>query len=62
MSMEQLLISPDFSIDDIHKIRENNYELTKDMSVEEKLNYYNHLGMEAEEEIKRRKLIKQKIH
>ena len=36
--MEALVISPDFTIEDIHKIREQNYERTKDMTVAEKLN------------------------
>lgn len=35
--MEALVISPDFPIEDIHKIREHNYEWTKDMTVAEKL-------------------------
>ncbi|MBO4728854.1 MAG: hypothetical protein J5631_10575 [Spirochaetaceae bacterium] len=33
-------ISPDFTIDDIHKIREYNYEQTKNLSVEEQSAYY----------------------
>ena len=39
--METLVISPDFTIEDIHKIREQNYERTKDMTVAEKVAYYN---------------------
>lgn len=35
--MEALVISPDFTIEDIHKIREQNYERTKGMTVAEKL-------------------------
>ena len=31
MIMETLVISPDFTIDDIHRIREQNYERTKDL-------------------------------
>lgn len=31
--MEALVISPDFTIEDIHKIREQNYERIKDMTV-----------------------------
>lgn len=31
-----LEISPDFTIEDIHKIRERNYEATKHMTTEEK--------------------------
>ena len=30
------VISPDFTIEDIHKIREQNYEKTKGMTVAEK--------------------------
>lgn len=33
-------ISKDFTIDDIHKIREYNYEYTKGLSVAEKSTYY----------------------
>lgn len=29
--MEKLIISPDFTVDDIHKIREENYEHTKNI-------------------------------
>jgi len=38
--MPELNISKNFTIDDIHKIREYNYEITKDMTVEEKIAYY----------------------
>ena len=34
-----LEISPDFTVEDIHKIRERNYEVTKHMTTEEKLHY-----------------------
>ena len=53
-------ISPDFTIEDIHKIREQNYERTKDMTVAEKVAYYNNSGKEAEGEIERRRALKQK--
>lgn len=46
--MEALVISSDFTIEDIHKIREQNYERTKDMTVAEKVAYYNNSGKEAE--------------
>ncbi|MCD8300772.1 MAG: hypothetical protein LUC41_06340 [Clostridiales bacterium] len=49
-------ISPDFTIEDIHKIRERNYERTKDMTREEKLEYYNSRGVNAAEEINRIRL------
>lgn len=58
--METLVISPDFTIDDIHKIREQNYERTKDMTVAEKVAYYNNSGKEAEREIERRRALKRK--
>lgn len=60
MIMEVLVISPDFTIDDIHKIREQNYERTKDMTVAEKVVYYNNSGKEAEKEIERRRALKRK--
>lgn len=50
---ETLEISPDFTIEDIHRIRERNYERTRHMIVEEKLLYYNTPRTDAEEQIKR---------
>ena len=38
--MKELIISDDFTIEDIHKIREYNYEMTKDMPFEERQAYY----------------------
>ena len=58
--MGALIISPDFTIEDIHKIREQNYERTKDMTVAEKVAYYNNSGKEAEKEIERRRSLKRK--
>ena len=59
--MEALVISPDFTIEDIHKIREQNYERTKDMTIAEKVAYYNNSGKEAEKEIERRRALKRKV-
>lgn len=56
--MEKLVISPDFTIDDIHKIREYNYERTKHMTTEEKIAYYNTAGQDAEREIQKRRALK----
>lgn len=42
--VEMPYISPKFTIDDIHRIREYNYEVTKDMTVEEQCKYYNDAG------------------
>ena len=36
----ELKISPDFTIKDIHKIRSYNYEMTKDMTIDELSEYY----------------------
>lgn len=47
-----LEISQNFTVEDIHKIRERNYEVTKHMTVEEKLLYYNTPRTDAEEQIK----------
>lgn len=51
--IEKPKISPNFTIEDIHKIREYNYEITKNMTDEEKLIYYNTPRSDAEERIKR---------
>ncbi len=42
--MEKPILSPDFTIEDIHKLREYNYYLTKDMTPSERRNYYNERG------------------
>ena len=44
-------ISPNFTIEDIHKIREHNYVITKHMTLEEKLLYYNTPRTDAEKQI-----------
>ncbi|MFG6331960.1 MAG: hypothetical protein K1W28_09090 [Lachnospiraceae bacterium] len=51
--MEKLVLSSDFTVEDIHKIRERNYEVTKHMTMEEKLLYYNTPRTDAEEQIER---------
>ena len=52
------IISPDFTIEDIHKIREYHYELTKDMTTQEKINFYNEGGRTFLAEMEKRKLQK----
>jgi hypothetical protein len=37
----KLKISPNFTIDDIHAIRYYNYEVTKDLSMADRIRYYN---------------------
>ena len=55
----KLDISPDLTIEDIHKIREYNYEMTKGMTLEERNQYYK---KGAEETLARiEKLKKEKI-
>lgn len=51
----ELDISPDFTVEDIHKIREYHYELTKDMTTQEKINFYNEGGRSFLREIEERK-------
>lgn len=56
--MERLIISENFTIEDIHKIREYNYNLTKDMKPQEKRDYYNRRGMEVHKQIQAMQLNK----
>ncbi len=54
--METLVISPDFTVEDIHKIREYHYELTEDMTTQEKISFYNEGGRAFLKEMEERKL------
>lgn len=49
-------ISPDFTIEDIHKIREYHYELTKDMTMPEKITFYNEGGRSFLAEMEKRRM------
>jgi len=40
MKKIELDISPDFTLEDIRKIRDYNYEITKDMAEKERDSYY----------------------
>ncbi len=53
--MKKADISLDFTISDIHKIRENNFYQTKDMSIQEKMNFYNAQGEKVQKEIEKLK-------
>lgn len=53
--VEKPILSPNFTIDDIHKLREYNYEMTKHMTLEEKMDYYNNKGREVLKELEKRK-------
>ena len=52
------VIGPDFTIEDIHKIREYHYELTKDMTPQERMDFYNEGGKAFLKEMDERKLQK----
>lgn len=54
-------ISLDFTIEDIHKIREYHYELTKDMTTQEKIDFYNEGGRAFLAEMEKRKLQRAQI-
>jgi len=53
--MEKPKVSEDFTVDDIHKIREYHYEQTKDMTVEERIAFYNDSAKEFEKYLVNRK-------
>ena len=53
--MDRAVLSPAFTIEDIHKLREYNYYQTKDMSRQERIDYYNSRGMEVHREIQSRR-------
>ena len=50
--MEKPILSPDFTIEDIHRLREYNYEMTKNMTEQERLDYYTEAGHAFQKEIK----------
>ncbi|MCX4327362.1 MAG: hypothetical protein OSJ45_08720 [Lachnospiraceae bacterium] len=59
--MNKPILSPSFTVDDIHKLREYNYEMTKDMTDQEKMDYYNKRGREVQRKIQERKLQKAQV-
>ncbi len=61
MIMNKPILSPSFTVDDIHKLREYNYEMTKDMTDQEKMDYYNKRGREVQRKIQERKLQKAQV-
>lgn len=58
--MEKFIISPDFTIDDIRKIREYNYNIIKDMTPQEKRDYYNKHNMVVYKQILYKKILRTK--
>jgi hypothetical protein len=61
LTIRKLNITPAFTIEDIHKVREYHYELTKDMTAEERRAFYKKLADDAEKRIQefreRRKML-----
>ena len=53
--MNKPILSPSFTIDDIHKLREYNYYQTKDMTLQERIDYYNSRGLEVHKKIQKHK-------
>lgn len=49
--MKRPVLSPDFTIEDIHRLREYHYEITKHMSDKERMDYYNEAGRAFQLEI-----------
>ena len=54
--MGKPVLSLDFTIDDIHKLREYNYFVTKNMTPQERMDYYNKKGRAFQLEIEKCKL------
>ena len=59
--MTRLEISPNFTIEDIHKIREYNYEMTKNLTREDTRKYYKEGADYARAEIERLKKKRQAV-
>jgi len=49
--MDEPVVSDNFTVDDIHKVREYNYEITKNMTIDEIRNYYKKRADEGERRI-----------
>ena len=49
--MEMPVLSPQFTIEDIHKLREYNYYLTRDMTPQEQMDFYNSAAIKVQREI-----------
>lgn len=56
--MSDLKISPDFTIDDIHKIREYHHSQTKDMSTEEMKDYYRRCADSVADSIEKKRRLR----
>jgi len=56
MNLEKPILSPDFTIEDIHKLREYNYYVTRNMTVHEQMEYYNAGGRAFQKEIEEERM------
>ena len=54
--MKKPILSEDFTIEDIHKLREYNYEMTKELLRKEKMDYYNNKGKEFLKKLEEQKM------
>lgn len=55
--MERPILSQDFTIEDIHRLREYNYEITKHMTNQERMDYYNKRGREVQKRLDEMKAV-----
>lgn len=55
--MERPVLSPNFTIDDIHRLREYNSYMTSRMTPKEEIEYYNNVVREFQEEMERRRTL-----
>lgn len=53
--MKRPVLSSDFTLEDIHKLREYNYYVTKDMTLQKRMAYYNKKGRAFQQEIEESK-------
>jgi hypothetical protein len=60
MNMIKPDISPNFTVEDIHKIREYNYEMTKHMTFDERMKRHNKSAEKLLREIEELKKLKNK--
>ena len=51
--MEKPVLSPDFTIEDIHRLMEYNCKMTKHMTDEERMDYYNKAGREVQKNLRK---------
>ena len=55
--MEKPVLSPQFTIEDIHKLREYHCYLTRDMTDQERMDFYNNAAKALQMEIERNRKV-----